>query len=473
MKTRLKTALLLFLMLVITPHFVFGQMPYHSEDKKAVKNYEEAVRAFNARKDGVAKDLLLMVVNRDPEFFEAWELLSHVQFELGENDEAVVSLYKAVEIDPGFHPENYYYLGVFEQGKGSYTKAKDLFNQYLNSDDKNEVRINISLAAISDCEFAINAMEHPVPFDPINMGPNINTNYPEYLPCLTADDELMIFTRRIKDSRAPEGVQDDLFYTIKNNDNLWLPAKNMGGINSVYNEGAASISADGSTLVFTACELYGNYGPNRGGYGSCDLYIAYRVSTGWSEPMNLGDSINSANWESQPSLSADGRTIYFIRAPRKRRKDNNQDIYVAQKQPNNHWSKAKKLSPVINSPKREETVLIHPDGVTLYFSSNGHPGMGGLDLFMSQKDEAGNWSKPKNLGYPINTLNDENSLMVSANGKLAYFSSNMEGGFGDFDIYAFDLHPSVQPAPVTYVRGVVYDSLTRKPIEAKFELIDL
>jgi flagellar motor protein MotB len=275
------------------------------------------------------------------------------------------------------------------------------------------------------------------------------------------------------DKRAPEGVQDDLFYAIKDRDNQWMPAKNLKGINSVYNEGAASISADGSTLVFTACELYGNYGPERGGYGSCDLYVAYRVASGWSVPINLGDSINTANWESQPSLSADGRTIYFIRAPRKRKKDYNQDIYVAVKQPDNHWSKAKKLPPVINSPRREETVLIHPDGITLYFSSNGHPGMGGLDLFVSQKDDAGNWSEPVNLGYPINTQNDENSLMVSTNGELAYFSSNMDGGFGDFDIYVFDLYPEVRPAPVTYVKGVVYDSLTRKPIEARFELIDL
>jgi len=189
--------------------------------------------------------------------------------------------------------------------------------------------------------------------------------------------------------------------------------------------------------------------------------------------MNLGESINSTNWESQPSLSADGRTIYFIRAPRKRRANQNQDIYVAVKQVDNRWSKAERLSDVINSRHREETVLIHPDGVTLYFSSNGHPGMGGLDLFMSQKDSAGIWSTPVNLGYPINTINDENSLMVSTNGELAYFSSNMKGGFGDFDIYAFELHPNARPKPVTYVKGVVYDSLTHKAISARFELVDL
>jgi len=469
-----KQLISLFILLFLTiPDLGFSQPLYHSDDKKAIKNYEEAVRAFNGRKDEMALDLLLYSVDRDPDFFEAWELLSHVQFELGENESAIESLYKAVSIDPEFHPENYYFLGVFEKKKGNYTKASENFKHYLNTGNRDEVRINKSLAAISDCKFAINAVENPVPFSPVNLGSNINTVNPEYLPCLTADDELMLFTRRIKDSRAPEGVQDDLFYALKGVDNKWLPAKTLRGVNSVYNEGAASISADGSTLVFTACELYGNYGPDRAGYGSCDLYIAYRTSNGWSEAINLGESINSANWESQPSLSADGRTIYFIRASRNRRTNQNQDIYVAVKQSDNRWSKAVKLPAVISSPLREETVLIHPDGVTLYFSSNGHPGLGGLDLFWSRKDNAGIWSIPVNLGYPINTNNDENSLMVSTNGELAYFSSNMAGGYGDFDIYVFELHSDASPLPVTYVKGVVYDSLTRKPIEARFELIDL
>jgi len=450
-----------------------SQIVYHSEDKKAIKKYDEAAREFNARQDEVALEALLFALDRDPDFYEAWELLSHVYFEIGDEDEAIASLYKAVSIDPNYHPENYYFLGEFEKSKGEYEKALGHFNNYLKSGQRHEKRVSKSLAAIPSCEFAIKALENPVPFDPINLGENINTTNPEYLPCLTADDELVLFTRRIVDKRAPEGVQDDLFYSVKNKENQWKEARKLAGVNSVYNEGAASISADGSTLVFTACELYGSYGPERVGYGSCDLFIAYRTTTGWSQPMNLGDAINSANWESQPSISIDGRTIYFIRAPRKRRGDFNQDIYVSERQPDNRWTKATKLSEVVNSPAREETVLIHPDGVTLYFSSNGHPGMGGIDLFMTQKDEEGNWKIPVNLGYPINTINDENSLMVSSGGEFAYFSSNKEGGFGDFDIYSFDLYPEIKPLEVTYVKGFVYDSLTREPIEARFELIDL
>ena len=473
MDIKLKAKSILLLLFVLIPHLFFAQKTYHSNDKKAIKYYEEANRAFNSRLDELALQNLEKALDHDNQFFEAWELLAHLKFENDDNAGAIEALYMAVKIDPTIHPENFYYLGAFEKDGGEYAKAKDMFENYLNSGDNNAVRIQKSISAIYDCEFALEAIKNPVPFVPINLGKNINTSDPEYLPCLTADDGLMLFTRRTTDDRAPEGVQDDLFYALKSDNNMWQPAKRLSGINTVYNEGAASISADGSTLVFTACALYDKYGEGRMGYGSCDLFISYRISTGWSEPMNLGDSINTVNWESQPSLSADGRTIYFIRAPRKRREDQNQDIYVASRRPDNYWTKAKKLPEIINSPKREETVLIHPDGITLYFSSNGHPGMGGLDLFMTQKDAFGNWSKPKNLGYPINTLNDENSLMVSTNGELAYFSSNMEGGFGSFDIYAFELYTNARPLPVTYVKGVVYDSLSHKPIEARFELIDL
>ena len=473
MDIKIKAKSILLLLLVLIPLQIFTQITYHSNDKKAIKYYEEAYRAFNSRQDQLALQYLEKALDRDQQFFEAWELLSHVQFDMGDNDGAIESLYKAVSIDPAINSENLYYLGVFEKERGEYTKAMDMFKRYLKSGDENQMRILKSRSAIYDCEFAIEAMKNPVPFIPVNLGKNINTSDPEYLPCLTADDGLMLFTRRTAEERSPDGLQDDLFYALKSEDNIWQPAKRLSGINTVYNEGAASISADGSTLVFTACDLYGKYGEGRSGYGSCDLFISYRISTGWSVPMNLGESINTANWESQPSLSADGRTIYFIRAARKRRANQNQDIYVASRQPNNHWTNAKKLPEIINSPLREETVLIHPDGITLYFSSNGHPGMGGLDLFMTRKDAFGNWSKPKNLGYPINTLNDENSLMVSTNGELAYFSSNMEGGFGSFDIYSFELHTEARPLPVTYVKGVVYDSITHKPIEARFELIDL
>jgi outer membrane protein OmpA-like peptidoglycan-associated protein/tetratricopeptide (TPR) repeat protein len=412
-------------------------------------------------------------LGKDSGFYEALDYLSRLYYQEGDMNASLQAMYKMVEIAPNKRPADWYYIGRLEKENQNYEKALEAFNTYLNYRENNFDRNEIAVRMKDDCEFALVAMKNPVPYEPVNMGPMINTEYPEYLPCLTADDQLLLFTRRINDSRAPEGMQDNLYYTVKGDDEYWQQALPLDAINTVYNEGAASISADGNTLVFTACAFYGEYGNGREGFGSCDLFITFERGNGWTRPENLGSSINSASWESQPSLSADGNTLYFIRAPKKRDAEANQEIYVSYKEENGNWSRAEKLPATINTPYREETVLIHPDGHTLYFSSNGHPGMGGLDIYLSRKDEKGNWGEAKNLGYPINTPNDENSLMVSTSGELAYFSSNMEGGFGSFDLYSFELYPEARPLEVTYMKGKVYDKETLKALGANFELIDL
>jgi len=137
------------------------------------------------------------------------------------------------------------------------------------------------------------------------------------------------------------------------------------------------------------------------------------------------------------------------------------------------WGKPDKIKGFVNTPQNEESVLIHPDGRTIYFSSNGHPGMGGLDIFVSRLQADGTWGKPENLGYPINTNSDENSLLVAADGKLAFFASDREGGYGDLDLYSFILPEAARPIPVTYAKGKVFDQLSFKELEARFELIDL
>ena len=158
---------------------------------------------------------------------------------------------------------------------------------------------------------------------------------------------------------------------------------------------------------------------------------------------------------------------------RQRRNPNNQDIYVTTITEDGQWSSPKKISSNINTPYREESVQIHPDGKTLYFASNGHPGMGGLDIYMSRKLEDDLWSKPINLGYPLNTFVDENSILISPKGDLGYFSSNREGGFGDLDLYSFTLNDQFKPQPITYLKGKIIDADTKLALTASFELSDL
>jgi outer membrane protein OmpA-like peptidoglycan-associated protein len=189
--------------------------------------------------------------------------------------------------------------------------------------------------------------------------------------------------------------------------------------------------------------------------------------------MNLPGMANTPNWETQPSLSSDGKTLYFIRSIRGQANLKNSDIYCTTLQDDGTWGPAVKLPNTINTPMEEESVLIHPDGKTLYFASKGHVGMGGSDLYMSRKDAAGNWSTPVNLGYPINTSNDENSLMVSPDGDIAFCASDREGGFGDLDIYYFEMPEEMKPVKTLYFEGLVFDAITKKPVPGKFQLIDV
>ena len=182
----------------------------------------------------------------------------------------------------------------------------------------------------------------------------------------------------------------------------------------LFNEGAQNISQDGNMIVFTGCNF-----PN--GRGSCDIYYAIRTEEGlWVEPMNLGNPINTRDWESQPCLSPDKQTLYFARETA----DAGSDIFMSVMQANGRWGTPERLGPNINTPGDESTPFIHADNQTLYFASNGHPGFGGMDLFYSRRQADGSWGPAVNLGYPINTMDEEASMVVAADGKTAYYASD-------------------------------------------------
>jgi outer membrane protein OmpA-like peptidoglycan-associated protein len=233
------------------------------------------------------------------------------------------------------------------------------------------------------------------------------------------------------------------------------------------------LSADGQTLIFTACEVDGEWGKDRTGIASCDLFFTIKSGNGWSPAKNLGTMVNTGVWESQPSFSADGRTLYFVRGKNVGRGIQEQDIYYSVLNSEQKWTKAEKIPGKVNTIFEESSVMIHPDGRTLYFSSNGHSGMGGMDIYMSRMLPDGSWDKPINLGYPINTAGQEDSFQVTADGTFALFSSTREGGFGKADLYSFDMPESIRPKQVSYVKGVVSDKLSYKKLEAHLELIDL
>jgi len=445
---------------------------YSVSDKKAIKSFENALTAFDGRNYDLALALIEEALNREQNFIEAHLLGFEVCTEMRDYDCAKKSLRKSIAIDSKFYVNAHFFLGALELNDGNYALAKENFNSFLSFSKITEEMRAQAEKEVLNCTFAMEQLENPVDFDPKNMGEKINSPFPEYYPTITADDRQLIFTRLVNDPQAYRGKNEEFFTAFKNDSN-WRKAFPLSEINTTYNEGAPAISGDGKVLIYTACELFDEYGGNRRGYGSCDLFMSELIGNRWSPPVNLGPEINTAAWESQPSLTADGRTMYFVRGFPTARGNKNQDIYVARRNTDGSWGGAVKLPRVINSREKEESAHIHPDGKTLYFSSNGHTGMGGLDLYVSRKDADGKWSEPQNLGYPINTHKDENSLLVSPNGEIAYFASAREGGFGDLDMYSFILPKEVRPIPVTFAQGKVVDEQTKEPVRAELRLSEV
>jgi outer membrane protein OmpA-like peptidoglycan-associated protein len=359
---------------------------------------------------------------------------------------------------------------------GKYEDARAHLEKFLSYPKTSDGLKKNAQLMLKSCGFAAVAVKNPVPFKPVNMGPSINTSYDEYFPAITADGNTFLFTRNLKRTdRTGMAISQEDFFVSKKSDGKWQSAENMGPpVNSDGNEGAPSLGADGQVLFFTACmEAYG-YPGDRKGFGSCDIFISRMVGSQWVHASNLGGGVNTLYWESQPSFSSDGKTLYFVRGTMSRSgREKEQDIYLSQLQADGKWGVAAKLSDKINTPGREESVFIHPDNQTLYFSSDGHPGMGGLDIFVSRRQPDGSWGEPVNLGYPINTADEESSLLVGPGGNIAYFSSTRDGGYGGEDLYEFELYDKARPAKITYVRGKVFDSKTKNPLGADFEMIDL
>ena len=362
----MKISNLIFLLLFLTGSVSYGQN-YHSTNKKAIKIYDEASSSYRTYDLEKAKQLLNEAIDKDPGFIEAYTLLAYVNLDQNNAEEAKKHFLKTIELNPKAIPNNLYFLGELERKTGNYTDAKKYFTQYLgmniNNPDLN-AKINYSLKKI---DFAIEAMKNPREFSPRNLGPNINTEFAEYFPSITVDQKNLLFTRRLPFEKSPQGFNED-FYLSKKNNSEWDLSKNIGlPINTQLNEGAPTLSADGQILIFTACELYGKYGGKRKGYGSCDLFYSQKQGDNWSEPRNMGPNINTKHWETQPSYSSDGRTLYFIRGIRDKGGNRNGNIYVTELDSSGYWSTPVPLNNNINTVGNEESVFIHPDNQNALF----------------------------------------------------------------------------------------------------------
>ncbi len=413
----------LVLILFIFPAISFAQT-------KDYKTYDKAVAYFHEGKVEKAKKLTEKILAKNSEWTKPNLLMASIFADLGDIEES--ARYLLYVYDENSHND---VMGIEQVAKlyysnGYYESALYYFKaaQTLNADVLGER----TPLYIQNCIFAMQEIHNSVDFDPENLGANINTEMEEYLPALSIDGKAFVFTKRVTEKGyAP---QEDFYISTLNEEGNWQKAKAYAGaINTPRNEGAFSFSADKEIVVYTAC--------NRDdGQGRCDLYLMLNNTT-----YNAGKTINTKHWESQGCFSPDGKYLYFV--SNRLGGYGGKDIWrseITQK----GFLPAENLGDSINTQYDEMSPFIHPDNLTFYFASDGQTGFGDYDLFVSRRSNTSqDWGLPKNMGYPINTHNTENSLIVAANGKTAYYASDVSG-FGKEDIFQFELPENLQAEPL-------------------------
>jgi flagellar motor protein MotB len=437
-----------------------GYTTLKNASKKSLTSYNEATKYLMQDNLLDAQKVLEKLTTDDPRFIDAWLLLGELYKENKDFERGKSALEKVIAIDPEYSSKGYFFLAECDWNLDRYEDCITSIEKYLSFTDITKQRKIEAERMFMNSKFASVAIQHPVPFEPKNLGDAINTDLMEYLPSLTGDEETIVFTRRVGSGR---NANEDFYVSQRNNDQ-WNPSKPLDGVNSYYNEGAQTITPDGKTMYYVVCD-------KPGGFGGCDIYFTKQSGQKWSEPKNVGSPVCTNAWETQPCISADGKSLYFVstRAGGK----GGSDIWVATQDKSGKWTTPVNLGDSINTGLDEKSPFIHPDGRTIYFSSNGRPGMGRDDIYYSRKKADGTWSTPVNIGYPINTKNDENSFIVSLDGKHGYFSSDRFKENRDMDLYEFDLYKEARPQTVTYVKGVVTDAASGIAVMATIEFIDL
>ena len=492
---KLSSALVIVFVLSAISLSVFAQDDFGCDElsnRKAQKKFDKAMSLPKYQKKETY-NLLLEVVKLEPEFAEAWYILADMNRAKAENSSNDISnskqkflkraynyYEKVTETCPAFdYYYSYFFLGKYHFQRKEYDKAQSYLNKFISNNSTSKKDIEEAKTMLDKMQAYLDLIHTPVPFNPMPLK-GVSTKEDEYLPLVSPDGSLLFFVHRFHDYDKYTTIQKqhELFTISRKLDDedgylVYSKGQKMPEpFNQGQNQGAAAITIDNNHIYMTICTFTS---ANNSAYNNCDIYSSDYEDGYWTEFRNLGPNINRDNtWESQPTISADGNTLFFASI----RKENigfdyyNQsaDIYMSQRDSEGNWQKAVNLGPVINSAGDDKSPFLHSDSKTLYFASNGHGGVGGYDIFYSKKLDSINWSEPKNIGYPINTEKDELGFIVSTDGKTAYFSSNNMKGVGGWDIYSFDLYKEARPEKVMFVKGQLNDDMGEAITNADVEL---
>ncbi|MDR2557084.1 MAG: OmpA family protein [Bacteroidales bacterium] len=473
----MKKNILLLAVFIICPVFAFAQGAgansrtnvYDAHNRERAKPlFDNAYSSYRNGDSETSLKYIQKALELYPEYAQAWLQKAIIYEDRKQYDSAIKFYHYALTIDPDVFPNAYYTLAKLQSAFGMYSETESNLAKFLShpkATSKN-IREKAELLRVKNAE-SMRIADEQVPFEPFNLGDSINTEYDEYFPVITLDGNSIIITRRYLRPEPSPHLEEDFFISTRDSNGVFGKALRVPEpINSNRNEGAQSLSADGRYLFFSLCEERKEMG-----FGSCDIWCSRFTNGKWGKPFNIGYPVNTEYWESQPSFSSDGRTLYFC--SNRANGYGASDIWKTVLMDNGAWSEPENLGSTINTSGMENSPFIHPDQKTLYFSSNGHPGLGGMDIFYARMSEDGNFEKPANLGFPINTYADEKTLTVNRTGDTAYFASDKLNGFGGDDIYGFALYEKARPQVVSYMKGHVLDAETREPLEAYFELINI
>jgi outer membrane protein OmpA-like peptidoglycan-associated protein len=429
-----------------------------TKNKKAIDLY---VEADNNRVRGQYEEaikLLQQAIEKDKKFEEAYYQLGSVYRSAGDLEQSCVSMEKGLALVSAFpfKQKTYFFvLGDNYLRRGKYTEAQSYLDKFLAIEKTDKIKIEKALLWKTQIEYSLSHLQDKADYQIKVLSDTVNAFPMQYFPAITADGSELIFTVRY--GRAHD-FNEDIFVSKKINQKWQAPVSLSNQLNSNFREGACSISADGRHLILTIC------GPR-----GCDLYESKKEGDVWGKPVSLGGAVNSTGWEAQPSLSADGNELYFVSD--RKGSLGGYDIWYSRKDENGQWIKAVNLGKPVNTKYDEIAPYIHVNNQNLYYSSNGMPGFGGFDIYVSEKNGQ-EWSAPENMGTPLNDYEDQYSFVVSSDGKVAYYSR--EESRAKSKLYTTTVPEKMQVRRRgNVVRGKVIDSKTKLPIRAQVELFDL
>lgn len=435
-----------------------GQMkPTSPKTQKAFQQARELSQFENYTE---ALEILEKLIKKDPEFMYSYYLASDIHQIQNNTDQQISILKRACDVVNTNTTESLQKLLTVYYLNGRYKEGLDYYATLSAQ------HIQLSASTLHDIlarlNFAVQAISTPTQTEISTPDSNLNTPYHDYWPSMGVEENEMVTSVLVCDTLANGSVfcQEDIYYSILENEK-WNTVQPIGEqLNTDMNEGGHCLSADGNYLFFTACN-------RQNGMGSCDIFYCRKRNGRWSSPQPCSSPVNTEFWEGHPSLDGTGTNIYF--SSERGRGQGGKDVWQAEitylADGSLRFGELKNLGPTINSSGDEISPFMHFDSQTLYYSSDGHMGMGRQDIFKASKT-ANDWSKPINMGYPINTHNDEIGFIVNASGKMAWMASERNDK-KDKDIYSLTVPQNLRPHKVVYYRGTVRDKYTFVPLKAE------